>query len=156
MRIYLACTIRGDRSRLEVARALATVMRQGGHELLTERFLDDRAEDEDGRLSEAEVFQRDLAWLDECDVLVAEASGSSYGVGFEVGYVLARAGETGKAVVVLYDRRARDRVSRLISGNTHPHCVTVEYASADEAAAALAARLQELAGRSRAPGAEGS
>jgi len=144
MRIYLACTIRGDRSRLDVARALAVALRAAGHELLTERFLEDGAEDEDGRLSAAEVFERDIAWLDQCDVLVAEASGSSYGVGFEVGYVLACAAEMGKSVIVLYDRAARDRVSRMISGNTHPRCTTIAYADADEAATHAIARLRAI------------
>lgn len=144
MRVYLACTIRGDRGRLGVARALGDVIRQGGHELMTERFLDDRAEDEDGRLSAADVFARDLDWLDRCDVLVAEASGSSYGVGFEVGYVLSRAAETGKRVVVLYDRALRERVSRLVSGNTHAFCTTVGYTDAEDAAAMLSARLGEI------------
>ena len=50
-------------------------------------------------------------------MLVAEASGSSYGVGFEVGYVLGRAQASGQRVVLLYDTARRDKVSRLITGN---------------------------------------
>ena len=57
----------------------------------------------------AEVFRRDLEWLTACDVLVAEASGSSYGVGFEVGYVLGRAQASGQRVVLLYDTARRDK-----------------------------------------------
>ncbi len=137
MRVYLACTIRGDRSRLAVARALGATIEAAGHELLTGRFLDDRAEDEDGQLTPAQVFERDIDWLDTCDLLVAEASGSSYGVGFEVGYVLARADRTGRRAIVLFDDRARDRVSRLVSGNTHPACVTICYRDAGDACARL-------------------
>jgi hypothetical protein len=37
--------------------------------------------------------------------LVAEAFGSSYGVGFEVGYVIGRAASTGQRVVLLYVTR---------------------------------------------------
>lgn len=133
VRVYLACTIRGDRSRLAVARALGAAIEAAGHELMTGRFLDDAAEDDDGRLTAEEVFQRDIAWLDACDLLVAEASGSSYGVGFEVGYVLGRADETGKRVVLLYDAARRDAVSRMISGNDHPRCVRIAYADADDA-----------------------
>jgi len=40
------------------------------------------------------VYRRDLDWLSCCDVLIAEASGSSHGVGFEVGYVIGRARDT--------------------------------------------------------------
>ncbi len=141
MRVYLACTIRGDRSRLAVARALGTAIEAAGHELMTGRFLDDKAEDEDGRLSAAEVFERDIRWLDACDLLVAEASGSSYGVGFEVGYVLGRADRTGKRVILLYDEARRDQVSRMISGNTHPSCRTIAYRDAEDARRRLTAAL---------------
>ena len=66
------------------------------------------------------------------DVLIAEASGSSYGVGFEVGYVLGRVAETGQRVLLLYDAQRRDRVSRLIAGNTHPACTTYPYRDAED------------------------
>jgi hypothetical protein len=78
------------------------------------------------------VFQRDLEWLTSCDVLVAEASGSSYGVGFEVGYVLGRAQTTGQRVILLYDTARRDKVSRLITGNDAAACTTFGYGSIDE------------------------
>jgi hypothetical protein len=66
---------------------------------------------------------------------VAEASGSSYGVGFEVGYVLGRAKTTGQRVVLLYDRSRRGAISRLIAGNCHTSCTTFGYGSLDELAA---------------------
>jgi len=65
-------------------------------------------------------------------VLVAEASGSSYGVGFEVGYVLGRAAATGQKVVLLYDTARRHAVSRLLTGNCDDHCATFGYSSIDE------------------------
>jgi len=144
VRVYLACTIRGDRSRLPIARALGAAIVSSGHELLTGRFLDDTAEDDDGRLTAAQVFERDLAWLDDCDVLVAEASGSSYGVGFEVGYVLGRADRSGKHVMLLYDAARQNQISRMISGNVHPRCVAIAYRDADDATARLGAALAGL------------
>jgi hypothetical protein len=144
VRVYLACTIRGDRSRLTVARALGSAIEEAGHELMTRLFLGDGAGDEDGRLSPDAVFERDLDWLDACDLLVAEASGSSYGVGFEVGYIAGRAERTGKRAIVLYDERLRDRVSRLVSGNTHPRCVTIVYRDADDACEQLGEALATL------------
>ena len=129
---------------LPEARALGTAIEDAGHQLLTRRFLEDEAEDEDGRLPPDAVFARDLDWLDECDVLVAEASGSSYGVGFEVGYIAGRAERTGKRAIVLFDERLRDRVSRLVSGNTHPRCLTIAYRDADDARAQLGAALATL------------
>lgn len=129
MIIYLACTVRGDRGGVEVGRALAAGLKARGHRILTEHLLRDDVETAESSLSEAQVFTRDLEWLDECDALVAEASASSFGVGFEVGYVLARAAETGKRVYLLHSVDAAPRISRLILGNVHPACVRVPYAS---------------------------
>jgi nucleoside 2-deoxyribosyltransferase len=132
MLIYLACTVRGDRSGTIAGRAICDRLRHHGHEVLTAHLLEDNVETAEGRLTEEAVFRRDLEWLSRCDVLVAEASGSSFGVGFEVGYVLARADRTGQQVVLLYDRARANRVSRLVVGNVHSACATFGYTSVDE------------------------
>jgi nucleoside 2-deoxyribosyltransferase len=132
MNIYLACTVRGDRGAIETTRALADAIESMGHTVLTRHLLCDEADTEEGQLSERAVFERDLEWLDEADVLIAEASGSSYGVGFEVGYVIGRATETGQRVLLLYDASQRSKVSRLIVGNAHPACTTYPYRDAED------------------------
>jgi nucleoside 2-deoxyribosyltransferase len=132
MKIYLACTVRGDRGAVNAARRIRARLEAAGHEVLTGHLLEDDVEQTESRLSNAQVFERDLAWLAACDVLVAEASGSSYGVGFEVGYVLARAEASGQRVLLLYDAARRQAVSRMISGNTHPACKVLAYATLDE------------------------
>ncbi len=129
MRIYLACTVRGDRGALPAVREIVSRLERHGHEVLTAHLMRDDVEAVESRLGEDEVYARDLAWLDACDAIVAEASGSSYGVGFEVGYVLGRARETGQRVFLLYDVRRRGSISRLIPGNTDPRCVTFGYSS---------------------------
>ncbi|HMD33916.1 MAG TPA: nucleoside 2-deoxyribosyltransferase [Vicinamibacterales bacterium] len=132
MKVYLACTVRGDRGGVAAGRAIAERLVAAGHDVLTTHLLADDVESAESRLSEADVFRRDLEWLSRCDVLIAEASGSSYGVGFEVGYVLGRAPETGQRVVLLYDRARRNAISRLITGNGADGCTTFEYGSIDE------------------------
>jgi nucleoside 2-deoxyribosyltransferase len=129
MTIYLACTVRGDRGGVLAGRAICERLQQHGHTVLTTHLLADNVETAESRLTEREVFHRDLQWLTSCDVLVAEASGSSYGVGFEVGYVLGRAHASGQRVVLLYDAARRDQVSRLITGNADPNCATFGYGS---------------------------
>jgi hypothetical protein len=78
------------------------------------------------------VFSRDLDWLESAGAIVAEASGSSYGVGFEVGYVLGRAAQTRQRVLVLYDASCRGKISRLISGLDHPGARVLAYESQAE------------------------
>lgn len=120
MTIYLACTVRGDRGGVLAGRAICARLQHHGHEVLTTHLLADNVESVESQLTEEDVFRRDLDWLTRCDALVAEASGSSYGVGFEVGYVLGRAAANGQRVVLLYDMARRDKVSRLITGTLEP------------------------------------
>jgi nucleoside 2-deoxyribosyltransferase len=116
MRVYLACTVRGDRGGVLAARVIAERLRVLGHEVLTSHLLEDGVDQAEASQSERNVFERDRGWLDACDALIAEASGSSYGVGFEVGYVTGRAPSTGQRVFVVYDAARRHQVSRLILG----------------------------------------
>ncbi len=135
MKIYLACTVRGDRGGVAAGRLICERLQRLGHEVLTTHLLADDVNASEASLSESDVYERDLAWLSSCDALVAEASGSSYGVGFEVGYVLGRAARTGQRVVLLYDIARRDRISRLITGNRDGACTTYGYGSPEELAA---------------------
>jgi nucleoside 2-deoxyribosyltransferase len=128
--IYLACTVRGDRGAIDVSRALADALERMGHTVLTRHLLSDDPDRDEARLTERDVYERDVRLLESSDVLIAEASGSSYGVGFEVGYVLGRSAGTGQRVLLLYDQQRRGRVSRLIVGNTHPACTTYPYRNA--------------------------
>ncbi len=132
MRIYLACTVRGNRSGVAAARVAAETLQALGHEVLTSHLLEEGVEQAESSLTEREVYARDRAWLESCDAIVAEASGSTYGVGFEVGYVTGRAPTSGQRIFVLYDAARRDAVSRLISGYANPHGATCAYTSTDE------------------------
>jgi nucleoside 2-deoxyribosyltransferase len=127
--IYLACTVRGDRAGVTAARTIAARLERHGHRVLTSHLLRDDVDNLEAGVTEQAVFERDVRWLDDCDALVAEASGSSYGVGFEVGYVTARAATTGQRVFLLYDATRRSSVSRLVAGNNDRHCTTFAYDS---------------------------
>jgi nucleoside 2-deoxyribosyltransferase len=132
MKIYLACTVRGDRAAVIALRRACERLQARGHEVLTAHLLRDDVEAVESALSERDVYERDIAWLESCDALVAEASGSSFGVGFEVGYILARAPQTGQRVYLLYRADRGAQISRLISGNSDPHCAKYAYTSADD------------------------
>lgn len=132
MNIYLACTVRGDRGAVAGLRSLVTSLEDAGHTILTKHLLEDNVDGAESALTERAVYERDIAWLDACDVLIADASGSSFGVGFEVGYVLGRSDRTETRVVLLYCAGRRDQISRLIVGNAHPRCETLSYEDGSE------------------------
>ena len=143
MRIYLACTVRGDRGGVEAGRVICQRLQAHGHDVLTTHLLADDVDQAESQLTEEAVYRRDIEWLTGCDVLVAEASGSSYGVGFEVGYVIGRADATGQRVVLLYDVARRHAISRMVTGNGDAACTTFGYRSIDELVAFIDRRFGE-------------
>ena len=142
MKIYLACTVRGDRAAVLALRTACRLLQSRGHEVLTAHLLRDDVEALESVLAERDVYERDIQWLDSCDALVADASGSSFGVGFEVGYILARAPQTGQRVYLLYDSARAGRISRMITGNSDPHCSKYAYASPDDLLAFIDAHFE--------------
>jgi len=130
MKIYFGFTMAGDRSAVAMARTMVAVLEEMGHQVLTRHLVEEGAREADLRLGAREVYARDMGWLQECDAFVAEVSGSSFGLGFEAGYLL---GGTDKPVLLLYQRESAQRISLLITGNTHPRCTLAAYADRAEA-----------------------
>ncbi len=137
--------MRGDRVAVDALRSLADSLERGGHTILTRHLLEDNVEGAESRLGEREVYERDIRWLESSDLLIADASGSSFGVGFEVGYVLGRCDRTSQRVILLYRGDRRDRISRLICGNSHPHCSVMAYDSPEQLTDQVLAHLKPKA-----------
>ena len=124
--------MRGDRGAVGAIRLLADLLEQLGHTVLTRRLLLDDVDAQEGQLSEREVFERDLRWLEAADVLIAEASGSSYGVGFEVGYVVGRAAQDRSTRAAALRRRPAAVRVQADRRHTHPACTTYPYRDAED------------------------
>jgi len=129
MKIYLGFTVAGNRSSLEGAKKILRILQSMGHEVLTSHLVQEDAWDADRRVPPQEIFARDMRWLAQCDVFIAEVSGSSFGLGFETGYLL---GATPKKTVLFYERAVEHRISLLIVGNTLPNCILVPYSRLEE------------------------
>jgi nucleoside 2-deoxyribosyltransferase len=124
MKIYFGFAVAGDRSSIDAARRVVEVLQQRGHEVLTEHLVGDNAWSNDRLIPAQQVYQRDMQWLEQCDIFLAEVSGSSFGLGFEAGYLL---GGTSKRVILFYKREIAHQISLLITGNSNPNCVLVPY-----------------------------
>src|ERR1700722_4717757 len=129
MKIYFGFTVAGNMSGIEAARKIVVLLERGGHEVLTRHLVEDDAWEADRRISAEDVYRRDMAWLEQCDLFIAEVSGSSFGLGFETGYLL---GATNKRVILLYRRELKSKVSLLITGNIHANCTVASYATFEE------------------------
>jgi nucleoside 2-deoxyribosyltransferase len=134
MRIYLGFTVAGNRSSIGAAKTILDVLESMGHEVLTRHLVGEDAWEGDRRKTPQEIFTRDMNWLAQCDLFVAEVSGSSFGIGFEAGYLL---GATTEKVILFYDQAAESGISLLVTGNTHPNCLVVPYSRLDELEASV-------------------
>jgi 2'-deoxynucleoside 5'-phosphate N-hydrolase len=129
MKVYFGFTVAGNRSAVDAAKKIAGTLQSMGHEVLTGHLLREDAWESDRRVPPQEIFTRDMRWLAECDIFIAEVSGSSFGLGFETGYLL---GATPKKTILFYERAVESKISLLIVGNTLPNCILVPYSQLDE------------------------
>jgi hypothetical protein len=141
MKIYFGFTVAGDRSSLEGARKIVGLVVQMGHEVLTHHLVEDNAWEADRLITPKEVYVRDMKWLEQCDLFMAEVSGSSFGLGFETGYLL---GATAKKVVLFYRRDVETKISLLITGITHPNCRLAPYSDLSEVEIWIRNNLSQL------------
>jgi nucleoside 2-deoxyribosyltransferase len=78
-------------------------------------------------LSPGAVYSRDVAWIRECDLLIAEVSVPSHGVGYEIGFALG----VGKPVLALHQNGRK--VSKMISGNPDENLTVKSYTTPPDA-----------------------
>lgn len=114
MKIYFAGSIRGGRDDKELYLMLINYLAKYG-QVLTEHIgdLDLTEKGEDGPNDEW-IFKRDISWIEEADIIIAEVTTPSLGVGYEIG----RAEAMGKKVYCLYRSGNDKRLSAMISGNS--------------------------------------
>jgi hypothetical protein len=125
MTIYFAGSIRGGRDDRELYAAIITVLRGYG-EVVTEHVGDANLTLGGENAPDREIHDRDMAWLRRSDVLVAEVTAPSLGVGYEIG----RAVEWGKRIIALYRPSAGRKLSGMIGGCTG--IVVREYTTVDD------------------------
>ncbi len=111
MTIYFAGSISGGRGDQAVYRQIIELLKQHGT-VLTEHFGDESLTSAGEDLSDRAIHDRDLEWLRSADVLVAEVTTPSLGVGYEIG----RAVEWGTRVVCLYRPAEGRRLSGMVAG----------------------------------------
>ena len=127
MNIYFACSITGGREFEPVFQAVVAAMLAAGHEVPTAHLATPEVREMEIIVAAAEVYERDVAWIRAADVLVAEVSTPSHGVGYEIGFALG----LGKPVLACH---RRDRgISKMISGNPDTNLTLRQYDTHEQA-----------------------
>ena len=134
MVIYFAGSIRGGRGDQALYLQIIELLNQHGT-VLTEHLGSEALGAAGEDLADCDIHDRDLEWLRSADVLVAEVTTPSLGVGYEIG----RAIEWGKRVVCLYRPSQGRRLSGMIAGCAGAR--VVEYTDVAQLPAILKAAI---------------
>ena len=111
MKIYFCGSIKGGRQKVNTYKYIIDLLKKYG-EVLTEHVGDSNYALTGYALAEA-VYVQDTLWLNQCDVVVADVSVASIGVGYELGMAEA----LGKKIFCLYDEGFSETISSMIKGN---------------------------------------
>lgn len=113
MNIYFCGSIRGGRDLASIYAEMIALLVSYGRVLTEHLGSDEVIEAKDRVLSDKEIHDRDLQWIVESDLLVAEVTVPSLGVGYEIG----RAIEMGKPVLCLFKEGSEYTISAMIAGS---------------------------------------
>lgn len=136
MNIYFSCSITGGRQDQQVYHAIVETLLKAGHKVPTAHLSRLDVMEKEKVIFPAEVYARDVRWVQECDALVAEVSTPSHGVGYEIALALFLS----KPVFCCYHHS--QRVSKMILGNSSPTLTLYPYRSLDDLLPKLSEFLQ--------------
>lgn len=112
MKIYFAGAIRGGRSDVQHYQKIISHLQKYG-KVLTEHVGDSTIDQQgEGGESDRYIHDRDMKWLSQSDLIVAEVSTPSLGVGYEIG----RAVEDNKLILCLYRTNSEYKLSAMLAG----------------------------------------
>ncbi len=123
MKIYFSGSIRGGRQDAELYKQLIEHLKQYGT-VLTEHIGSKTIND---TKTDREIHDEDMTWLRESDIVIAEVTTPSLGVGYEIG----RAVEMGVKILCLYRNVQGASISAMIKGS--PDLTCRHYRSIEEA-----------------------
>lgn len=114
-KVYFSGAIRGGRRLQPLYAQIVTFLGEQGYEVLGAQVADPDVLSKEWRpgIRASDIYARDLRWLATCDVVVAEVSVPSLGVGVE----LAEAQHLGKPVICLCEQDVA--LSAMVSGNEY-------------------------------------
>ncbi len=114
MKIYFAGSIRGGRDDKDLYAQIISELQKYGN-VLTEHIGDPNLKETGEEFSEDYIYKRDMDWLRSCDLVIAEVTTPSLGVGYEIG----QAESMGKKIVCLYREVPGKSLSAMLSGNSN-------------------------------------
>jgi hypothetical protein len=124
-KIFVSGSIRGGRQLLDTYQFMCETLRETGVEVLSWHVADPELEETESKMTEQEIYDRDMGLLAESDALIAEVTLPSTGVGYEICRALDQ------KIPVLCLHRPDAVVSAMVLGNPYPFMKIRTYSNED-------------------------
>lgn len=119
MKIYFAGSIRGGRKDKKIYLNIINYLKEHGT-VLTEHVGESQIDSYgESDIDDLFIHDRDMDWLLNSDIIIAEVTNPSLGVGYEIG----RALENDKKVICLFRNSSDKRLSAMIRGAKKLTCI---------------------------------
>ncbi len=113
-KVYFAASIRGDRIDADLYKRIIDYIKKTDI-VLTEHIGKSNMSLKAQTLAiDTRIYERDTAWLKSCDLLIAECTCPSLGVGYELAYA-----EAHHIPVYIFYNKGKSNISAMLNGNSY-------------------------------------
>ena len=135
MKFYFAGAIRGGREKNDIFIGINNLLEKYGV-VLDKHVANPNVDKLEQDFTLEEIYKRDINWIKDCDIVVAEVSTPSLGVGYELSY----AENLGKRVICICDDNIN--ISAMIGVNKYFELI--KYQHFDELSSKLEDKLKQI------------
>lgn len=112
MNIYFSGSIYGGRQKLESYKKLIKELSKFG-KVLNEEVADDNVILDEANTEDSDIFESLEEKINKADLIFAEVTVASLGVGYEIGY----ADKINKRIICVYDKAVIPKITTMLRGN---------------------------------------
>lgn len=113
-KVYFACSIRGGGD-TSLYQQIVDAIKAAGGDVLSEVFVHDAINYGGSPLPVDEIYARDTQMIYDSDVMIAEVTNPSLGVGYELAY----AEKLNTPILCLFKKDSERKLSAMVSGNRY-------------------------------------
>lgn len=113
-KVYFACSIRGGGD-TSLYQQIVDAIKTAGGQVLSEVFVHDAINYGGSPLPAEEIYKRDTQMIHDSDVVIAEVTNPSLGVGYELAY----AEKLNRPILCLFKNDSDRKLSAMVSGNNY-------------------------------------
>jgi len=138
MNIYFAGSIRGGREDVKIYQEIVKYLNTQGTVLTEHITLDSIHDMGENDKTEEFIYQRDLDWLNQSDIVIAEVTQPSLGVGYELAYAESK----NIPVICLFRTDTGHSLSAMIAGDKY--FTVIKYVDIQSGLAELSACMRDV------------